>query len=158
MIFVKTGSCVEARTASSDDLLNYQELHDWKYHACDYYNCDRANLLPSRWFFSHSKEELLKTVFELDEFQPVYSSGRWHIEGLSEEKFGAMVLTDWGENPETRDHYAPDTDKALLVDAFWIYAQVMSGFMYLSFFGPEEEMEEASCPSLSLFVQNRAWK
>lgn len=155
MIIVKTGACVEARTASSDDLLQYQDTHNWKYHACDYLDCDRK--FPSKWFFSNSKEDLLKAVFQLKEFKPVYRSGRWHVAGLNAKKYGAMVYTDWGEHSDTREQYGPDTDRELLIDAFWVYAQVMDSFMALAFFGPIEELIEGRCRSLVTYVHSKAW-
>ena len=134
MIFIQTGPSVVARTSSSEDLVHYLNENDWKYIACDYFNCEKK--FPTKWFFSNSKEELIKTVFELEEFKPVYRSGRWHIARLKAKKFGAMVYTDWGEAPDTRESFGPDTDPELLIDAFWVYAQVMDSFMALSFFGP----------------------
>ena len=155
MIMVSNGPCVEARTASSEDLLRYQQTHDWKYHACDYLNCDRK--FPSKWFFSNSKEELLKSVFQLIEFDPVYRSGRWHISRLNAKKYGAMVYTNWGEHPVSRELLGPDSERELLIEAFWVNAQVMDDFLALNFFGPTEEMIEERVRSLFTYVHNKAW-
>ena len=156
MIFIQTGQSVIARASSSDDLVSYLNTNSWNYIACDYFNSQRP--FPSKWFFSDNKEELLTAVFELNKLEPVYRLGRWHLEGLNAEKFGAMVYTDWGEHPVARKILGPDTDRATLVDAFWTYAQVMDSFMSLVFFGPVEELIESRCRSLSVFIENQAWR
>lgn len=156
MIILESNGHVEGRASSKQDFLNYLELNNYEYMACNYSQLKSS--FPDKWYFAQEKEALLLGVFELNTFDPFYENGRWILFGLDEEKYGDMAETPWYLDPYSQKKLGEDASRDMLLQAYWINAQVMEACMGLKFFGPAQDMIEEAWLPLGQFLNVEAWK